>query len=891
MKAFRVGLFAGILGFLCTLPGFAAANQSICDAVPGNLVANCGFETSDFTDWTITAAAAGSDFDTIEYHPNSGTYGARFGALDGVNDYIDQSLATIPGHSYKISFYLDASRLNTGGTFVANWNGTNILKISGATGSGYSLYTFTLPATSNNTDLQFGGNSLPAFYYLDDVVVTDTLLGQPANLVSWGDNGSGALGNGGNTGSKVAVPVDGLAGVWALAGGFHHSLALKSSGTVWAWGDNQYGELGNGSNTSSNVPVEVSSLSKVVAIAGGGSHSLALLSVGTVWAWGENQFGELGIGSNINSNVPVRVNNLTGVVAIAGGGYQPGAGDTSLALKSDGTVRAWGDNQYGELGNGSTVSSNVPVQVADLSGVVAIAGGFYHSLALKSDGTVWAWGDNQYGELGIGTTVNSTVPVQVTGLPDVVAIAGGLYHSLALGSDGTVWVWGYNTDGELGNGSNANSSVPVQLAGLTGVVAIASGGETSLALKSDGTVWAWGINSFGELGNGSTANSNVPVQVSSLTGAVAIAGGFYHSLAAVGGSVPALELNPSSLSFAADGSQTITVSNEGAGPLRIGAITLLGVNPADFELSGTCSGASLIPSENCTLTVTFGASAVGSRSAALLLTANAPGSPILVPLSGTGVIQPLAPAPTINAVVSASDFGGFSNVSPGSWVEIYGSNLAPDARGWSGADFSGNNAPTSLDGVGVTIGGQKAFVDYISPTQVNAELPSNIATGGPLQLSVTTGNATSAPFTINVLTTRPGLLAPPDFQVGGNQYVVAVLPDGTYVLPAGAIAGVTSRPAKPGETITLYGIGFGSVTPAFPAGQIVTQLNQLTSPFQVLFGETAAQSTYSGLAPTLVGLYQFDVVVPSVPNSDLVPLTFNLGKASGTQQLYTAVHQ
>ena len=197
----------------------------------------------------------------------------------------------------------------------------------------------------------------------------------------------------------------------------------------------------------------------------------------------------------------------------------------------------------------------------------------------------------------------------------------------------------------------------------------------------------------------------------------------------------------------------------------------------------------------------------------------------------------------------------------------------------------------SLDGVGVTIGGQKAFVDYISPIQVNAELPSNIATGGPLELSVSTGGATSAPFTINVLTTRPGLLAPASFRVGGNSYVVAVLPDGTYVLPAGAVAGLTSRPAKPGETITMYGIGFGSVTPAFPAGQIVTEQNQLTSPFQILFGQTPAQLTYSGLAPTLVGLYQFDVVVPSVPDSDLVPLTFNLGKASGTQQLYTAVHQ
>ncbi len=384
MKVFRVGLLAGILGFLCALPDFAAANQSICDAVPGNLVANCGFETGDFTDWTITAAA-GSDFDTIEYHPNSGIYGVRFGALDGVNDYLDQSLATTPGHSYQVSFYVDASRQNTSGSFVASWNGTNILKISGATGGGYSLYSFVLPATSNNTDLQFGGNSVPAFYYLDDVVVTDT-LGQSANLLAWGDNVNGALGNGGTAASNVPVQVDGLTGVWAIAGGFSHSLALKSSGTVWTWGDNQYGELGNGSNANSNVPVEVSSLSKVVAISGGGAHSLALLSVGTVWAWGDNQYGELGNGSNANSNVPVRVNNLTGVVAIAGGGYQPGMGDTSLALKSDGTVRAWGDNQYGELGNGSTVNSNVPVQVAALSGVVAIA-----ARRLSQPGTEERW--------------------------------------------------------------------------------------------------------------------------------------------------------------------------------------------------------------------------------------------------------------------------------------------------------------------------------------------------------------------------------------------------------------------------------------------------------------------------------------------------------------------
>ena len=253
-----------------------------------------------------------------------------------------------------------------------------------------------------------------------------------------------------------------------------------------------------------------------------------------------------------------------------------------------------------------------------------------------------------------------------------------------------------------------------------------------------------------------------------------------------------------------------------------------------------------------------------------------------------------APVPAITSVVSAAGFGGFSAVAPGSWVEIYGSNLAPDTRQWAGSDFSGNNAPTSLSGVEVNIGGQKAFIDYISssPGQVNAQLPSNIPAGGPLPLTLTNANGTSAAFNVTVKTTEPGLLAPASFTISGNQYAVALLPDGaTYILPTGVISGIAARPAHPGETITLYGIGFGAVTPSIPAGQIVTATNQLSASFQIFFGQTAADVSYSGLAPTFVGLYQFDVVVPAIPDSDLVPLTFNLAGSPGTQSLYTAVHQ
>ena len=328
------------------------------------------------------------------------------------------------------------------------------------------------------------------------------------------------------------------------------AFELNPSLQAEAWGYNNDGELGNGTTTDSDTPVQVNTLSGLTAIAGGDYHSLALKSDGTVWTWGENAYGELGNGTLSTSDTPVQVlgpggsGYLTGVVAIAGIGFH------SLALRSDGTVWAWGDNGYCELGNGTTTNSDTPVQVLGsggsgyLTGIVAIAGGIYHSLALRSDGTVWTWGYNYY-----GAPTNSNTPVQVLGpggsgsLTGIVAIAGGSTDSLALKNDGTVWAWGYNEYGELGNGTFTTSGTPVQVVGpggsgyLTGVVAIAGGSVHSLAVKGDGTVWAWGHNEYGELGNGTLTTSDTPVQVLGpggsgyLTGMVAVAGAVYHSLA------------------------------------------------------------------------------------------------------------------------------------------------------------------------------------------------------------------------------------------------------------------------------------------------------------------------------------------------------------------------
>jgi uncharacterized protein (TIGR03437 family) len=247
------------------------------------------------------------------------------------------------------------------------------------------------------------------------------------------------------------------------------------------------------------------------------------------------------------------------------------------------------------------------------------------------------------------------------------------------------------------------------------------------------------------------------------------------------------------------------------------------------------------------------------------------------------------PAITAGGVASASQFGDFTSIAPGTWIEIYGSNLAADTRSWTNADFQGANAPTSLDQTSVTIGGKAAFVGFISPGQLNVQVPSNVPAGLQL-LSVTTPSGSSAPYIVNVNATQPGLLAPSSFAIGGKQYVVALFPDGaTFALPSGAVSGLASRPARPGETITLWGIGFGPVIPDIPAGQIVLQTNTLAAPLQIFIGGVPAQVTYSGLAPELVGLYQFNVVVPNVTGSDTVPLTFTLGGLSGTQTLYVAV--
>lgn len=363
----------------------------------------------------------------------------------------------------------------------------------------------------------------------------------------WGSGAHGQLGDGTEADSDVPEPVTALSEVTELSGGQAFSIALLRTGTVAAWGRNEDGFLGNGSETDSDVPVRVSSLSEVTQVSAGWYHSLALLSNGTVEAWGYNGYGELGDGTETGpencpaacSRTPVAVNELSGVTAVSANFH------LSLALLSDGTVDAWGLNEYGELGIGTRTDSDVPAAVSGLSEVKAVAAGANYNLALLRNGTVMSWGNGYAGALGDGSETSTEAPAQVSGLSEVAAIAAGWHDSLALLKNGTVMAWGSNVAGQLGIGTSAGpetclgeggrqfgcSKIPVEVSELSGVSAISAGIEFSLALLTNGTVMAWGENTQGELGDRSTANSDVPVGVAGLHGATTVTAELEHGLA------------------------------------------------------------------------------------------------------------------------------------------------------------------------------------------------------------------------------------------------------------------------------------------------------------------------------------------------------------------------
>jgi alpha-tubulin suppressor-like RCC1 family protein len=369
------------------------------------------------------------------------------------------------------------------------------------------------------------------------------------SLTAWGANNNRQLGDGTTTNrnAPVSSSSSALAGksIVKTAAGDGHNLLATADGLVLGWGLNNNGQTGVG-----GLPAGPLQGKTIAAIAGGGAHSLALCADGSIYAWGQNLYGALGDGTTTSSNTPVAVKTdgaLSGrkPSAVAAGSLH------SLLLTADGSVFAWGYNFWGQLGNGTTTTSNVPVRVNStgaLAGrrITAIAAGDVHSLALSADGSVFAWGSNGDGQLGDGTTIKRATPVPVlsTGAlagKTVVAISAGEDHSLALTADGIVYAWGGNDYGQLGDGTTTRQTSPAAVLAPAGwgadpIVAIAAGDHHSLALTASGVAFAWGRNLSGQLGNGGTTQSGSPVPVNA-TGVLAgrrvrsIHAGGSHSLA------------------------------------------------------------------------------------------------------------------------------------------------------------------------------------------------------------------------------------------------------------------------------------------------------------------------------------------------------------------------
>ncbi|MDT7511481.1 InlB B-repeat-containing protein [Bifidobacterium sp. H6bp9] len=401
-------------------------------------------------------------------------------------------------------------------------------------------------------------------------------VGSDGNAYAWGNNNDGQLGNGTRDDKHAPamvktpdrstypdLPADFT--YVQVSAGYFHSLAVGSDGNVYAWGYNGSGQLGDGTTIERHAPVRVKTPDRktypdlpadftYLQVRAGTNHSLALASDGNVYAWGWNGYGQLGDGTSAsNRYTPVRVKtpdrstypdlpeDFTYLQVSAGELY-------SLAVGSDGNVYAWGNNNNGQLGDGTTIERHAPVRVktpdrktypdlpADFT-YLQVSAGAYHSLALGSDGNAWAWGNNQYGRLGDGTSSNRYTPVRVrtpdrSTYPDLPAdftylqVSAGGDHSLAVGSDGNAWAWGCNWAGNLGNntasGTSDTNPVPIRVRdpasptdksqGLQ-AAQVSAGANHSLAVGSDGNAWAWGWNGLGQLGDNSTNDKSAPVPV------------------------------------------------------------------------------------------------------------------------------------------------------------------------------------------------------------------------------------------------------------------------------------------------------------------------------------------------------------------------------------------
>jgi len=336
-------------------------------------------------------------------------------------------------------------------------------------------------------------------------------------LYSWGRGNLGVLGLGNTTDYSSPKQVGALSD-WRVVStsSISNSLSVKTDGTLWAWGNNFYGQLGLGNTTRYSSPKQVGSLTSWLTVSAGSYSSTAAIKTdGTLWTWGQNNFGQLGLGNTTDFSSPKQVGSLTNWSKLgAGNNY-------CIAIKTDGTMWSWGANAFGQLGLSNTTYYSSPKQIGALTTWATLTGSLGSwNAAIKTDGTLWTWGANNYGVLGLGNTTDYSSPKQIGTGTNWGSVAGGQYWCLALKTDGTMWSWGYNVSGQLGIGNTTNYSSPKQIGALNTWSTISATFRTGYAVKTNGTLWDWGYNAYGELGNGtsgSPTNISSPAQIGALT--------------------------------------------------------------------------------------------------------------------------------------------------------------------------------------------------------------------------------------------------------------------------------------------------------------------------------------------------------------------------------------
>jgi alpha-tubulin suppressor-like RCC1 family protein len=332
-------------------------------------------------------------------------------------------------------------------------------------------------------------------------------------LWSWGINSNGQLGD--NSVTHRSSPVQTVSGGtnWkVITCGYYHTTTIKTDGTLWLWGANGNGQLGTGSGVvHRSSPVQEVTASKWKTVGCGGFFTAAIKTDGTLWLWGANGNGQLGTGSGVvHRSSPVQEVTASKWKTVTCG-Y-----DSTAAIKTDGTLWTWGNNNNAQLGLNDTTQRSSPTQITGGGSWKQVGSAYQAYAAIKTDGTLWTWGWNNNGVLGDGTTTNRSSPVQTISTGnnwDFISTNPSGTHFSAIKTDGTLWTWGRNTNGGLGVNDIIHRSSPVQITGGgTNWKLVLCGNYHSAAIKTDGTLWTWGRNTYGNLGDNTRTHRSSPVQ-------------------------------------------------------------------------------------------------------------------------------------------------------------------------------------------------------------------------------------------------------------------------------------------------------------------------------------------------------------------------------------------